>query len=75
MYLSDSYACRATSLEKEKKELEQALHKSVQDFEEERSALQLKIHTLTDDLKARKDAEAQAASLQVCNDKFVSFPL
>ncbi|KAI5064878.1 hypothetical protein GOP47_0019573 [Adiantum capillus-veneris] len=57
-------AQRATTLEKEKKELEQALQKSVQEFEAERSALQCKIARLTDDLHARADAEAQALSLQ-----------
>ncbi|MCO5601053.1 hypothetical protein L7F22_055170 [Adiantum nelumboides] len=57
-------AQRATTLEKEKKELEQALQKSVQEFEAERSALQCKIASLTDDLHARADAEAQALSLQ-----------
>ncbi|KAH6556760.1 hypothetical protein KP509_1Z157500 [Ceratopteris richardii] len=57
-------AQRATTLEKEKKELEQALQRSVQEFEAERSALQCKIASLTNDLHARADAEAKVLSIQ-----------
>lgn len=57
--------CRATALEKEKKDLEGALHRKVLEFENERSSLQTRIQTMCEDLKMRTEAQAKVDQLEV----------
>ncbi|OAE30758.1 hypothetical protein AXG93_2265s1170 [Marchantia polymorpha subsp. ruderalis] len=57
-------AQRATALEKEKKDLEQLLQERVQEFEEERAALQIQISTMSDDLRGHSDTHSRVSALQ-----------
>ncbi|KAJ7563280.1 hypothetical protein O6H91_03G104200 [Diphasiastrum complanatum] len=62
--LQQRLAQRASCLEKEKKDLEQALQNRLQEFEVERSSLQNQINNLSEDLKRRTDSQFRAKSLQ-----------
>ncbi|KAG6550919.1 hypothetical protein Mapa_007534 [Marchantia paleacea] len=57
-------AQRATALEKEKKDLEQLLQERVQEFEEERAALQIQISAMSDDLRGHSDTHSRVSALQ-----------
>ncbi|XP_024530433.1 meiosis-specific nuclear structural protein 1-like [Selaginella moellendorffii] len=55
---------RASSLEKEKKELEQALRKCLEEFDLERSSLQSRITRLNDELREKSHSQARARAIQ-----------
>ncbi|XP_024542541.1 myosin-7B-like isoform X1 [Selaginella moellendorffii] len=57
-------AQRASLLEKEKKELEEALQKRSQEFQSERSSLQTRIDTLVEDIASRQDLHNRSKALQ-----------
>ncbi|KAL3697694.1 hypothetical protein R1sor_011770 [Riccia sorocarpa] len=57
-------AQRATALEKEKKEMEQLLQDRLNEFEQERAALQNQISTMSEDLKGHSNAHSRITALQ-----------
>jgi hypothetical protein len=59
------FLCRSATLEKEKKQLDQALKTKMQEFEEERSMLEIQIAKMSENLVMHVNAQERVEALQV----------